>query len=158
MGMTQRQVAEQFGVSLKALRSLEQGRDGTNLSTASRILGYFGKELRVGDIVAAPHRAVKTRPRRDHILEILRQVRPVLEKKFKVEAIALFGSCARDQATKKSDIDLALKFETTPTFSMLGRMSAFLESLFDGQKVDLVEMERILPAVMENAAQDLIYV
>ena len=158
IGMTQQQVAKQFGVSLKAIRNLEQGMDGVSLSTASQILEYFGKELRVGDIVMAPLRLKKKRPRANKILEVLRRIKPVLETKFKVESLALFGSCARDQATNTSDIDLAVKFKEPPSFSTIGRMVVFLEFLFEGQKVDLVNMEEMVPRVIRSAKKEFVYV
>jgi len=153
-GMTQEQVSKQFEVSLKALRNLEQGKGGVPLSTVSQILKYFGKELRVGDIVIAPTRLPKNRPRLMPVLEALRLVKPVLEKKFKVESMAVFGSCARDQATNKSDIDLAVRFNEAPSFSTLGRMTTFLEALFNGRKVDLVEMDKMLPEVVLTAKKE----
>lgn len=157
-GMTQEQVAKQFGVSLKSLRNLEQGRDGVSLSTTSQILKYFGKELRVGDIVISPARIKRKRPRLQPVLETLRMVKPVLETKFHVESLILFGSCARDQATNKSDIDLAVTFTESPTFSTLGRMTVFLETLFEGCKVDLVEKTKLIPDVLQTAKRDFVNV
>lgn len=158
LGMTQEQVAKQFKISLKALRNLEQGYGCVTLTTASKILEFMGKQLRVGDIVSVP--AVKNgkRPRRQHILDTLELVKPVLEKKFSVENIALFGSCARDEASKNSDIDIAVHFSEPPTFSSLGRLTTFLEALFDGRKIDLVEFEKMIPEVKEKAKSDFIYV
>jgi predicted nucleotidyltransferase/DNA-binding XRE family transcriptional regulator len=158
LGLTQEQVARQFKISLKALRNLEQGYGGVTLATASKILGYMGKQLRVGDIVTSPANRPAKRPRRQQVLEILELVKPVLQKKFSVEKIALFGSCARDEATKNSDIDLAINFSKSPTFSSLGRLTAFLEALFDGRKIDLVEFEKMIPEVAAKAKRDFIYV
>lgn len=158
LGLTQEQVARQFKVSLKALRNLEQGYGGVTLATASKILEYMGKQLRVGDIVTSSINKPMKRPRRQQILEILDLVKPVLQKKFFVDNIALFGSCARDEATKNSDIDIAINFSKPPTFSSLGRLTVFLETLFDGRKVDLVEFEKMTPEVITKAEQDFIYV
>lgn len=158
LGMTQEQVAKQFKISLKALRNLEQGYGGVTLTTASKILEFMGKQLRIGDIVSVPASKNSKRPRRQHILETLDLVMPVLKKKFSVEKIALFGSCARDEATKKSDIDIAVHFSECPTFSSLGRLTIFLEALFDGRKIDLVEFDKMIPEVKEKAKSDFIYV
>lgn len=157
-GMTQVQASRQFGISLKALRNLEQGIDGVPISTASKILSFFGKELRVGDIVLAPHRDYQARPRKDSVLETLRLIRPILAKKFHVQKIALFGSVARDEATKKSDIDLAVVFDQEIDFELLGRLTVFLETLLEGQKVDLVEEQKMFPAVKKQARKDFLYV
>lgn len=158
LGMTQQDVARQFKISLKALRNLEQGYGGVTLATAAKILEYMGKQLRVGDIITSPLTKTLKKPQRQQILETLFLVKPVLNKKFGVEKIALFGSCARNEANKNSDIDIAVHFLTPPTFSNLGRLTLFLESLFDGRKVDIVEFDRMLPEVMKQATRDFIYV
>jgi predicted nucleotidyltransferase/DNA-binding XRE family transcriptional regulator len=158
LGLTQEQAARQFKISLKALRNLEQGYGGVTLATASQILEYMGKQLRVGDIITTPVNRLAKRPRRQQVLEILKLVKPVLEKKFSMEKIALFGSCARDEATKSSDIDIAIHFSKPPTFSSLGRLTAFLEALFDGRKIDLIEFEKMIPEVAAKAKRDFIYV
>ena len=158
LGLTQEQVARQFKISLKSLRNLEQGYGGVTLATASKILEYMGKQLRVGDIVTSPNRRPVKRPRRQQVIETLELVKPVLQKKFSVEKIALFGSCARDDATKNSDIDIAVNFSSPPTFSSLGRLTAFLEALFDGRKIDLVEFKAMIPEVATKAKRDFIYV
>lgn len=80
LGLTQEQAARQFKVSLKALRNLEQGYGGVTLTTASKILEYMGKQLRVGDIVTSPVNKPVKRPRRQQILETLELVKPVLQK------------------------------------------------------------------------------
>lgn len=158
LGMTQEQAAKQFKISLKVLRNLEQGYGGVTLAAASRILEYMGKQLRVGDIVSSSTNKNLKRPRKQQVLDTLELVKPVLTKKFSVEKIALFGSCARDEATKKSDIDIAVHFSKLPTFSSLGRLTVFLEALFDGRKVDLVEFEKMLPEIATQAKRDFIYV
>ncbi len=81
-------------------------------------------------------------------------VRPVLEKKFYVRKISLFGSCARDQATKSSDIDLAVQFSEASSFGLIGRLTVFLETLLDGRKVDLVERNRLTPEVLKAALRE----
>ena len=90
LGYTQQQMASQLNISLKALRNLEQGNGGVTISTASQILEYFGKELRVGDIVIAPALHPHRRPRRDEVLETLRVVKTILQKKYKIKNIYFF--------------------------------------------------------------------
>lgn len=158
LGMTQIQVANQFDISLKALRNLEQGKEGVSFSTVLQILELFGKELRVGDILVSPVITPKVRPRREKVLETLNLVKPVLEKKFNIKKIALFGSCARDRAKKNSDIDLAVEFSQPITFTILGKITVFLETLLEGHKVDLVEFSKMVPEVSKTAKEDYIYV
>lgn len=158
VGLTQTEAAEQFKISLKTLRNLEQGVGGVSLATTSKILAYFGKELRFGDIVVSPKQIVPSRPRKHLILETLALVRPVLIKKFHVSKLSLFGSAARDEAKKGSDIDLAITFDCEADFELIGKLTAFLETLFDGQKVDLVDERKMLSAVKQTAKADFIHV
>ncbi len=158
LGMTQTQVADQFEISLKALRNLEQGKGSVSFAKILKILALFGKELRVGDLLMSPRKRSKTRPRRENILEILQLIKPILGKKFNIQSLALFGSCARDKAKNNSDIDIAVQFSKKPSFTLLGKLTVFLETLFEGNKVDLVEFDKMLPEVHKTAQEDFIYV
>jgi predicted nucleotidyltransferase len=158
IGLTQAQASQQLSISLKSLRNLEQGIGGVPLSTVMKILTYFGKELRVGDIAVSPQPKRKLRPRKDQVLEMLRLIRPILSKKFHVIKIAVFGSVARDEATKNSDIDIAVVFDAEQDFELIGKLVAFLETLFDGQKVDLVEERKLVREVKVQSKKDFIYV
>lgn len=158
MGMTQVQVAQNFGISLKALRNLEQGIDSVGFSTVVRILRMFGKEIRVGDVVISPQPLPRSRPRKRKILETLKLIRPVLEKKFGIKKVALFGSCANDKATPKSDVDIAVEFSNPIDFTIIGQVVVFLETLLDGHKVDLVEFDKMVPEVLASAQEEFIYV
>ena len=100
----------------------------------------------------------KKRPRRNEILEALEWVRPILEKKFHVKKLALFGSCARDEAKKNSDVDIVIHFSEKPNFTLLGKLIVFLETHLDGCRVDLVDFEKMLPAIRKSAEKDFIYV
>ena len=48
---------------------------------------------------------------RDDVLDLLRQHKPMLKELFGITEVALYGSFARDEGTKDSDIDVS----TTPT-------------------------------------------
>jgi uncharacterized protein len=77
--------------------------------------------------------------------------------KYKVKSLYLFGSYARGEATKESDIDLLVEFEE-PTFrNYIGCLREYEELL--GQKVDLVcrdsLKEKIRPFILEEAEEVL---
>ena len=48
---------------------------------------------------------------RDEALALLREHKPVLERRFGIVDLALFGSFARDSATAGSDIDILVRFD-----------------------------------------------
>lgn len=67
-------------------------------------------------------------------------------KDFKVQKMFLFGSVARGEETTSRDIDIRIKFESTPTYDMSMDLKLFLEELLD-QKVDLVTKEALRPEI-----------
>ena len=46
-----------------------------------------------------------------NILDILRQHKPELQRKYPVSRFGVFGSYARGEATEKSDIDIAVEID-----------------------------------------------
>lgn len=47
---------------------------------------------------------------RDQLIEVLKQHKPILAKRFGVVELALFGSAARDRAEDESDVDILVDF------------------------------------------------
>lgn len=48
---------------------------------------------------------------KQEIIELLRRVRPELEREFGITRLALFGSCVRGDATERSDVDVLVDFD-----------------------------------------------
>jgi predicted nucleotidyltransferase len=69
------------------------------------------------------------------ILKRLRENRAVLDR-FTVKKIGLFGSYARNEQTKKSDIDFLVEFQE-PTFDHFMGLIDYLENLFQ-KKVEVI--------------------
>lgn len=69
-----------------------------------------------------------------------------LLKKYRVKKIGLFGSYVRDEASKKSDIDLLVDFEEK-TFDNFIELAFELEKVFN-RKVDLLTEEGISPYIL----------
>ena len=74
---------------------------------------------------------------RDEILVLLRAHKPVLERRFGVVDLALFGSFARDSATANSDIDILVRFDGPATSKRYFGAQFYIEDLL-GRSVDLV--------------------
>ncbi|MFA6376775.1 MAG: nucleotidyltransferase family protein [Candidatus Paceibacterota bacterium] len=70
-------------------------------------------------------------------------------KEYGVIKAAVFGSYARGDERKKSDIDLLVKLEDGRTLMDLGGLSVDLKKLF-GRRVDLVEYECIHPKLKKE--------
>ena len=90
---------------------------------------------------------------RDDVLEILKARRGDLDR-FGVETLRLFGSVARGDASAESDVDLLVRFRSTPSFSTFMKLRIFLEDLL-GRKVDLITesglRDRVRPSVERDA-------
>jgi hypothetical protein len=76
-------------------------------------------------------------------------------KKFGVRSISLFGSVARNQARKRSDVDLLVEFERTVGLFEFVRLKLYLEELL-GRKVDLVTPEALRKELRERILREAI--
>lgn len=54
---------------------------------------------------------------RDQLIEVLKEHKPVLAKRFGVVELALFGSAARDRAEDDSDVDILVGFDGPATLN-----------------------------------------
>lgn len=74
---------------------------------------------------------------RERALELLAHSKPVLEARYGVRRLALFGSTARGSAGSHSDVDVLVAFDGPATSERYFGVLFYLEDLF-GQPVDLV--------------------
>lgn len=79
---------------------------------------------------------------------IKRKITPILERQG-VNVAALFGSTARGEARKGSDIDLLIKLKKGKTLLDIVHLKLELEKKL-GRKVDLVEYDAIRPLLRET--------
>lgn len=94
---------------------------------------------------------------RTQILNLLRQHKPELARRFGVVDIALFGSTARDSAKPDSDIDVLVRFDGPATSSRYFGVQFFLEDLF-GQAIDLVTDKALRPELRPYIERDAVHV
>jgi len=102
-----------------------------------------------GDIVR------ETLNNKNSILAKLGQNRQLMQQRFSVRSIGLFGSCIRDEATPDSDIDLLVEFDN-PTFDNYMDLKSFLEDIFQA-KVDLVLADTVKPRLQPYIAREIVY-
>lgn len=74
-------------------------------------------------------------------------------KRNDISYCALFGSFARGEATKKSDIDLLVRFSKPKGFDWLDAAFEIEDAL--GRKVDLVTENSLSPHLREYVLRDL---
>ena len=82
--------------------------------------------------------------KRDEVLALLRAHKPVLQERFGVTSLALFGSFARDEAGDGSDVDILVAFAGPATSRSYFGVQFYIEDLLDRQ-VDLVTEKALRP-------------
>ena len=94
--------------------------------------------------------------RRDEILRILAEHRSNLEE-LGVKSLALFGSVARNEASRNSDVDLLVEFARPVGLFKFFDLQNYLESIL-GCKVDLGTPDSLKPALRERVLKEAVYV
>ena len=90
------------------------------------------------------------------ILTFLSEQKSFLKQHFNIDSIGLFGSYARDEATHKSDIDLAI-VTTTKSFSNRYKLKNYLEEEL-GKSVDLGYLDSLRTYIRKEIQKEIIYV
>ena len=89
------------------------------------------------------------------ILKQLNQSAEELKQNFSVRAIGLFGSLARNEADRESDVDILVDF-VEPTFDHYMDLKFYLEKLFS-RAVDLVIADTVKPRLKSVIKKEVIY-
>jgi predicted nucleotidyltransferase len=92
---------------------------------------------------------------RDDILRLLTDRRESL-RGFGVKELGIFGSFARDEQNKNSDVDVLVELEKN-TFDSYMSLLFYLEELF-GRKVDLATKDSIKPMIRNRVLREAVYV
>ncbi len=91
---------------------------------------------------------------REYIIDRLRELKPLLQKKYPISEIGLFGSYARGDNNKASDIDILVDFNGTIGMGFF-RLANKLEDEFK-TKVDVVSKRGIKPHYLPYIEENLI--
>jgi len=92
---------------------------------------------------------------KDEIINYLKENKSILEHKFKVKKIGLFGSFAKDKANSNSDIDIVVDMPSN--FDLYYDLKYFLEKAFK-KNVDLGLEKNIRAYIKEKIKNEIIYV
>lgn len=92
------------------------------------------------------------------VQQVLREHRRILQERYGVQSIALFGSYARGEPTSESDIDLLIRLEKPIGFRFF-ELWDYLESIL-GVRVDLLTPNalRRKPRLQQRVEEELTYV
>ena len=91
-----------------------------------------------------------------NIEEVKRKITPVL-KSYQVKRVAVFGSVARGEAHKDSDVDLLIELPEPLGLFKFAQLNYKLEDALQ-KKVDLVKNTSIKPAFKDSILKDAIYI
>jgi predicted nucleotidyltransferase len=91
---------------------------------------------------------------RDQVLALLKSRRRQL-KKYGIHSLSIFGSVARGEARKNSDVDILVDFEKPVGLFEYARLKIYLEGLL-GREVDLVTPEALRKELREEILREAI--
>lgn len=89
--------------------------------------------------------------------KILAASRKRLYREFSIREVRIFGSFARGEEKKGSDIDLLVDFEIVPGLFTLVRAEECIGKLL-GRKVDLVTYKSLKPLIAKQALMEAVQV
>lgn len=95
--------------------------------------------------------------RRSELLNFLAEHREVLQQDFGVQSLDVFGSVARDEATKQSDVDLLVEFARPVGLFGMFRLQDYLEDQL-GCRVDLGTRDSLKPRFRQRVLAEAIHV
>ena len=88
-------------------------------------------------------------------IEILKRLKPELQKQYGVSSLGIFGSFVRGKQKGKSYLDILVDFEKAPTLFGFIRLERFLSSELN-IKVDLVMKNALKPAIGKHILNEVV--
>lgn len=94
------------------------------------------------------------------IINKIKNNKNVLEKKFNIIKIGLFGSYSTDSSNEESDVDLIYELEEGKRlgFKDVYQLEIFIKDLLNIDKVDLVNHKYVNPIIEDEINKTVIYV
>ncbi|MBW4625116.1 MAG: nucleotidyltransferase domain-containing protein [Brasilonema octagenarum HA4186-MV1] len=92
----------------------------------------------------------------EEIRRWLIQHKPVLQERYKVSELGIFGSYARQQQTETSDVDVLVEFSEIPSLLKFVNLENYLSDNL-GVKVDLVHKGGLKPRIGERILTEVVY-
>ena len=91
---------------------------------------------------------------REQALDILSRCKPVLQERYGLTTLALFGSTARNAAKEGSDIDILISFDGKATSKQFFGVQFYLEDALGSSPVDLVTEKAVREELKPYITQD----
>ncbi len=97
------------------------------------------------------------RPTRESLLKTLTQIKPELANRYHVKQIGLFGSFARGEQTRASDVDILVEFSQPIGLFKFLELEEQLETAI-GMKVDLVSRKALKPRIGKHILKEVVLI
>ena len=81
---------------------------------------------------------------------------PALRKEYHIKKLGVFGSVARGQEKKNSDVDIIVEFVSPIGFFEFVQLEKKLQKIFK-KRVDLVSKKALKPTIKKQALKETIY-
>ena len=93
------------------------------------------------------------------IIQKLAEQKPFLKEKYHVKKVGIFGSVARGDYNKKSDVDILVEFSPNASVGFIEfiRLEYFLKKILK-RKVDLATKRALKKAIKNDVLKETIYV
>jgi uncharacterized protein len=82
--------------------------------------------------------------------------KPLLQERYHVREVGIFGSYLRREQTETSDVDLLVDFSETPSLLRFINLENYLSDSL-GVKVDLVHKGGLKPRIGERILAEVVY-
>jgi predicted nucleotidyltransferase len=94
----------------------------------------------------------------EDILSKLEMLKSILKDRYQVKTIGFFGSYARGEQQKKSDVDILVEFSNPNNIDLFDfiELEEFLSKQL-GIKVDLVTKSALKPLIKDQILKETIY-
>jgi predicted nucleotidyltransferase len=93
-------------------------------------------------------------PTRDELLAILHRQRELLDKRYPIRRLALFGSWARGDAVEDSDVDVLVEVDPSIGLRFVDLAEEIERAV--GRRVDLVSRRAIKPSLWKRIEAELV--
>lgn len=92
----------------------------------------------------------------EEIKQWLVQHKPLLQERYHVRELGIFGSYVRQEQTETSDVDMLVEFSETPSLLKFVNLENYLSDNL-GVKVDLVHKAGLKPRIGDRILAEVVY-
>ncbi|WP_035240297.1 nucleotidyltransferase family protein [Desulfobacter vibrioformis] len=92
-----------------------------------------------------------------NLIKTIEAHKDIIKGKFSVESMSIFGSMSKGTAKSDSDIDILIRFKTTPGLFGFIDLKQYLEGIV-GRPVDLVTENALKKQLRDDILRDAVHV